>query len=375
MFTNLKELITTMQDENVCREYLAKQRWIDGKAVCPFCGHTKCYSIEKGKRYKCADKTCYGVFSVTTKTIFHASNIPLSKWFMAIYLTSANKKGISSYQLGKHIGIAQNSAWFMLHRIRKMMQVNNVQLENIVESDLTYVGGKISNKSNKVRKEYAEKKEPFANKTSVLGLTERQGATIMTVVPEDQERMVDAFLRDNVKPQTTVVTDEGTQFKSLSDTFNHNTINHRQNEYARLHFHTNSIEGVFSHFKRMVVGTYHQLSYKHTQQYLNEFTYRFNSRKIKDADRFVATLQNINIRLPYKILIASPDKVKKTIKEKMPNGMVQRKAVIQLLDGVIIGEYKSARDAERATGIHSSDIGRCANGIYKQAGGYQWIFA
>src|SRR3979411_1501298 len=123
MFSNLLELITTMPDEKRCRKYLAEQRW-NGKPKCPYCGWDKCYIIEKGKRFKCGNQTCYKKFSVTVGTIFEASNIPLQKWFMAVYLCSAHKKGISSYQLGRDIGVAQKSAWFMLHRIREGFKNN-----------------------------------------------------------------------------------------------------------------------------------------------------------------------------------------------------------------------------------------------------------
>ncbi len=136
MFNNLLELVKSMPTEEACRKYLADQRWQDGKAVCPYCNHSTCYVIEGGKRYKCGSRTCYKKFSVITGTVFEASNVPLTKWFMAIYLCTAHKKGISSYQLGKDISVSQKSAWFMLHRIREMMRVKApVKLDNIVEID------------------------------------------------------------------------------------------------------------------------------------------------------------------------------------------------------------------------------------------------
>lgn len=110
-----------MKDEKDCREYLAKQRW-NGKPVCPYCGCEKVYRIQERDRYKCSSPKCYKKFSVTVGTIFEASKIPLLKWFMAIYLSTAHKKGISSYQLSRDIQVSQKSAWFMLHRIREMMR-------------------------------------------------------------------------------------------------------------------------------------------------------------------------------------------------------------------------------------------------------------
>jgi len=145
MFNNLRELILSMPTEETCREYLAQQRW-NGKPVCPHCGSGRVYSIEKGKRYKCGNSECYKKFSVTVGTVFEASNIALVKWFTAIYLITAHKKGISSYQLGKDIGVSQKCGWFMLHRIRELMRVkDDIKLDNIVEIDETFIGGIVGN--------------------------------------------------------------------------------------------------------------------------------------------------------------------------------------------------------------------------------------
>src|SRR5690242_18317750 len=115
MLTNLQQLITTMPDEKTCRAYLEQQIW-NGKPVCPFCGHEKAYKLNDGKTYKCANSKCYKKFTVTVGTVFEASNVPLNKWFIAVYFATAHKKGISSLQLSKNIGVTQRTAWFMLHR-------------------------------------------------------------------------------------------------------------------------------------------------------------------------------------------------------------------------------------------------------------------
>ena len=124
MFTNLRELIASMPDEKTCIEYLVQQRW-NGKPICPYCGCSKTYSIEHGKRFKCANPDCYKRFSAITGTVFEYSKIPVSKWLTAVYIATAHKKGISSYQLGKDIGVTQKSAWFMLHRIRYALSNGN----------------------------------------------------------------------------------------------------------------------------------------------------------------------------------------------------------------------------------------------------------
>src|ERR1022692_206969 len=345
MFNNLRELIATMPDETTCRNYLIRQRW-NGNVVCPYCGFSKVYVIENGKRFKCGDRAnCAKKFSVTVGTIMEASNIPVHKWLTAIYICTADKKGISSYQLAKDIGISQKASWFMIHRIReRMMPKIGKKFSDFVEADLTFVGGSIENKTKKIRKLYAEGKLP-SNKTSVLGIAEREGSIVMQVVPKNQDKFADSVIRENVEFAANIVTDEGNEFTRLKDEYFHYTVNHSQNEYARLEFHTNSIEGVFSHFKRMVYGIYHQISQKHTQRYLNEFAYRFNSRNIKDCARFEMTVKNIEGRLTYKQLVATKEPIQSMPKSsKKP----KTKPVIQRKGDEVIGQYNSIAEASRA---------------------------
>src|ERR1700730_12438494 len=135
MVKNLKDLFAKFKDEDMCRQFLVKQRW-NGKPICPYCGHDKSYNIENGKRFKCANQTCYKKFSVTVGTVFEASNIPLSTWFPAMYIIASHKKGISSVQLAKDLGVTQKTAWFMLHRIRESLKENYPEmLAGIVEAD------------------------------------------------------------------------------------------------------------------------------------------------------------------------------------------------------------------------------------------------
>ena len=127
MISNLKELFAKFSDEAKCREFLIQQRW-NGVPTCPKCGSTKAYKIENGKRFKCANNKCYSKFSVTIGTVFEASNIPLTTWFPALYIISAHKKGISSVQFAKDLGVTQKTAWFMNHRIREALKVKNSPL-------------------------------------------------------------------------------------------------------------------------------------------------------------------------------------------------------------------------------------------------------
>ena len=141
-FKNLKDLLKKFSDEQACRDFLVQKRW-NGVPTCPYCGCTKSYKIENGKRFKCANKECYKKYSVTIGTVAQDTNIPLSTWFAATYLITAHKKGISSCQLGRDLGVAQKTAWFMLHRIREALRdKKGLLLTSEVQADETYIGGK-----------------------------------------------------------------------------------------------------------------------------------------------------------------------------------------------------------------------------------------
>ncbi|MBG9374654.1 IS1595 family transposase [Panacibacter sp. DH6] len=304
MFKNLHELIATMPDDATCRKYLADCRWQDGKAICPYCGYGKCYNIEGGKRYKCGSSACYKKFSVTVGTIFEASNIPLNKWFMACYLVTAHKKGISSYQLAKDIGVSQKASWFMIHRLREMMRDKEpVELNNICEVDETYIGGKMKNKHKSIRnKAHVENRSHTENKTGVMGLLERENKVVFKVIDSSKETLK-GMVRKHINKKATVITDSLISYKGLDKEYTaHEVVNHLQEEFVRGQFHTNSVEGAFGLLKRGIIGIYHQVSIKHLERYCDEFAFRYNSRKIKDADRFKMSLGLIEGRLDYKTL-------------------------------------------------------------------------
>ncbi|HEY5369802.1 MAG TPA: IS1595 family transposase [Hanamia sp.] len=306
MFNNLRELITSMPDENACREYIAEQRW-HGKPVCPHCGYNKAYIIEGGKKYKCASKTCYKKFSVTVGTVFECSNIPLTKWLMALYLATAHKKGISSYQLAKDIGVAQKSAWFMLHRLREIMShIPKEILIGTVEIDETYMSRKYRSDYKALPPEEVAKMDNLVSKKmnlgAVIGMKERGGNVIVKASFNAKATAIEKAVKENVDTDALLNTDESMKYRKVLSNYKRESVNHSEKEWVRGNVHTNGVENFWSVMKRGVYGIYHQISYKHLQRYCDEFSYRYNSREIKDSQRFTNSMQQIEGRLDWKTL-------------------------------------------------------------------------
>jgi len=300
-FSNLAEVIEYFNSEEKCRTTLEKMRWPDKNIICPKCGAEKSYRMGDMIHYKCRDKKCGTRFSVIRGTIFEATKLPLKKWFIAMYLLTAHKKGISSHQLARDLGIGQKAAWFVLCRLREMLRSKSVELlDNIVEVDETYVGGKWDNMSKDKRAKQRESGKD--NKVPVMGLIERGGNVTFTVIGKDSFKDV---VRRHVDPDAQLVTDSHLGYQGLAYEFaGHNTVNHNNNQFRDGIFHTNSIEGFFSHFKRTIFGIYHQVSPKHLHRYCDESVFRYNTRKIKDTERFVHALKQTEGRLKWKDLIA-----------------------------------------------------------------------
>ncbi len=376
---NLKDLFQKFSDEQKCRDFLVQQRW-DGSPVCPYCNSNKWYSIENGKRFKCGNKECYKKYSVTVGTIFHSSNIPLSTWFPAIYLISAHKKGISSIQLGKNLGVSQKTAWFMLHRIRESLKRKGSSLlMNTVEVDEIYVGGRSKNMSSKKRKELRGDLKAVRNKTMVIGMIERHGELRLEVAGNElNNSMIIPILNDNVDTSANIMTDKDSVYcKATASYASHSSVNHGAGEYVKEgNIHTNTIEGAFGLFRRTIIGTYHKLSPKHLSRYCDEMSYRYNFREMKDGDRFEYTLGRIEGSLSWKELVKDNGFTAQTIIEPNlpPMSIGKERAVCQMMDGRVIQYYPSIKKASEATGIGRSNINRVANGEKKSCGGYQWKY-
>jgi len=272
--------------------------------------------IENGKRFKCGSKACYKKFSVTVGTVFEASNIKLNKWLMALYILTAHKKGISSYQLAKDIGVSQKTAWFMNQRLRTMMKDNNVQpMTGTIECDETYMGRKYRSDYKGLTEQEIDHNlsNKNWNKGVVIGMAHPETGTIrVKSFPLLKGKNVAKIVRNNVQEGSTIHTDESWNYKSLQHDYNRETVCHIKREWVKTTFGgskitVNHVENFWSVMKRGLHGIYHQVSYKHLQRYCDEFTYRYNSRQLKDSERFNMSIKNMERRLDYKTLTKAPD--------------------------------------------------------------------
>lgn len=294
-FNSIIELIKTFSSEEICIKHLEELRW-NGNPVSPFDEDSKVYKCAGG-RYRCKNTGKY--FNVKTSTIFDNTKMPLQKWFCAIWLATSHKKGISSIQLSKDLNITQKSAWFMLQRIRNCFGLDNDgDLDNDVEADETYVGGKNKNRHS-YKKVDGSQGRSAKDKTPVFGVVERQGKLIAKAVEDVQANTLTNEMIKYVKHTANIYTDEWLGYKTIKKIYDHTVVKHRQGEYVRGRIHTNTIEGFWSLLKRGIVGIYHFTSKKHLQKYVDEFVFRYNTRDLNEAERFNFMLQNCDFRLTY----------------------------------------------------------------------------
>jgi transposase-like protein len=309
---NLASLSKTFSDEDSAREFLEKKLWPNGP-VCPHCGSRDgAYKLEpkpgtktharKGV-YCC--KACRKQYTVRVGTIFEDSHIPLCKWLMAFHLMMSSKKGISSLQMSREVGITPKSAWFLTHRIREAIRKpdGSDPLTGIIEADETYMGGK-------PRPGMAvppSKRGWGTKKTPVLVLVQRDGSAVVRQLERVNSKSLKNTIEANVAKAAVIMTDQLGLYRGLNKTFAaHETVNHGIRQYVRktkdgLIVHTNTAESFFALLKRGHYGIFHQMSKKHLHRYCNEFGFRWDHRHVTDGERMVAAIMGVKgKRLMYK---------------------------------------------------------------------------
>lgn len=285
--------------ERAAVKFFEEMHWPDRKMACLRCGSTKAYRV-KGRKpmpYRCRD--CKRYFSLKTGTAMESSKLPLKKWAWAIYLEMTNQKGISTRKLGHDLEIRQATAWFMLHRIREGFKETPDSFKGPSEVDETYVGGLERNKHAKKRLRAG--RGPVG-KTPVVGVKDRAtNQVVATVVEDTGSATLNGFVDAHVSPEAKVYTDGNSSYRGRK---NHEAVHHSRGEYVRGDVHTNGVESFWATLKRAYKGTFHWLSPKHLQRYVNEFTARHNLRGMNTTEQMRYTILGmVGQRLKYRDLV------------------------------------------------------------------------
>ncbi len=287
-------------NEDAARKHLEAIRWPDG-AVCPHCGGADRNSKLEGESHRkglyfCGD--CRQQFTVTVGTVFERSKIALHKWVLATHLICASKKGMSSKQLERMLGVTYKTAWFMTHRIREAMKASGGLLGSggkPVEADETYWG-------NETTKKRYNADAGYEHKMKIVSLVERGGNKRTFHVDRVNAKTLRPILQAHIAPEAHLMTDEAKVYKPIGKKFaKHSSVNHRAYEYSRGDVTTNSVESSFALLKRGLIGTFHHVGEQHIQRYATEFDFRWNHRKVTDTERTDAALRGIHgKRLTYR---------------------------------------------------------------------------
>ncbi|MEK7577253.1 MAG: IS1595 family transposase [Patescibacteria group bacterium] len=264
----IQDFNTKYPNEEACIEEIFNQRF-SSLTECPTCKNPfKYYKVTDRKCYAC--QFCGNQIHPLANTIFHKSETSIKSWFYAIFLFSTSKNGVSAMELQRQLGFTYKTAWRIAKQIRQLFKEANSAFSKTTELDETYIGGKGGNNKRGRGSE---------NKTPVFGMVERKGSIKATVVGDTKMKTVMPIIRGNVALGTEIMTDEYLPYRSLTkEGYKHQTVNHGSKEYVRGDVHTNTLEGFWSQLKRSINGTYHAVSPKYLQTYVNEFSYRYNRR-------------------------------------------------------------------------------------------------
>ena len=295
----LQQAVTYFSNPDNCRDYLVARRWPEG-VTCPTCGRDDASYLANQKKWQCKSAHKQRQFSAKTGTIFEDSPLGLDKWLTAVWLITNAKNGISSYEVHRAIGVTQKTAWFMLQRIRLAMQSGSFlkKMNGSVEVDETFIGGLARNMHKSKRTRLS--RTGFIGKVAVMGLLERHGGEVRTMVVEGTTReILDSKVRQHVESGSTVYSDKHSAYEKLDDEYVRGVINHAE-RYVDGEVHTNGIENYWSLLKRSIKGTYVSVEPFHLFRYLDEQAFRFNGRRGNDGERFQKVMEQISgKRLTY----------------------------------------------------------------------------
>ena len=297
------ELTEMFPDNKTAENWFVEQRWPVG-VCCPECGSLDVQQrrTRKPQPYRCRD--CRKDFSVRTGTLMHGTNLGYRTWAFAIYMVVTNLKSVSSMKLHRDLKITQKTAWHLMHRIRENWEDRSSAFTGPVEVDETYMGGKRANMSNSKRKKLANTGRGSVGKTAIVGVKDRATKQVAAkVVNSTNAETLQGFVKDHTAPQATVYSDDATAYNALP--FNHSIIKHSLSEYVNGDVHTNGIESLWSMIKRAHMGTFHKLSPKHLDRYVQEFAGRHNMRELDTIRQMGMVAENMDSkRLRYRQLIA-----------------------------------------------------------------------
>ena len=301
----LVQIMRKFPDDATAEKWFAESRWPNGPH-CPSCGSTNVQTGANHKTmpYRCRD--CRKRFSVKTGSVMEASNLGYQTWAVAIYLALTSLKSVSSMKLHRDLGISQKSAWHLAHRIRTAFQNGGSLFGGPVEVDETYFGGKRKNMSNAKRRQLAKEGagRGSVGKVAVVGAKDRATKQVRAKVVQETDRAtLHGFVTETAAPGAKVYTDEAVAYQGMP--FDHETVKHSVSEYVRGMAHTNGAESLWSMLKRSHTGTFHKISPKHLQLYVDEFAGRHNVRELDTSEQMAGIAAGmVGKRLRYADLIA-----------------------------------------------------------------------